>query len=77
MTPAQFRAALAALGLSQVGAAHLLGYDPRTARRWASGELVVPKVVALALALMVHKKVSVASAERLVEDRQGPALGAA
>ena len=38
MTPTQFRAAIDQLGLSQLGAARLVGADGRTARRWALGE---------------------------------------
>lgn len=67
MTAEQFKAAIAALDLSQVGAARLFGVNDRTARRWASGKADVPKMVALLLRLMVRHHVSVASAERLVE----------
>jgi hypothetical protein len=35
MTPAQYRHAIAHLGLSQVAAARLLGIGDRTSRRWA------------------------------------------
>lgn len=42
MTSDQYRDALAALDLSQVGAARLLGVDERTSRRWANGERDVP-----------------------------------
>ena len=42
VTPTDFRAALARLGLTQAGAARLLGVDERTARRWARGERQVP-----------------------------------
>jgi transcriptional regulator with XRE-family HTH domain len=38
MKPDQFRSALDALGLTQTAVATLLGVDPRTARRWATGE---------------------------------------
>ena len=46
----RLRATLAALGLSQRGAARDLGLDERTVRRYCAGELVVPRVVWLALA---------------------------
>jgi transcriptional regulator with XRE-family HTH domain len=46
VTHLQFRDALAALGLSQVDAAKLLGVDPRTVRRWVSGDRDVPPPVA-------------------------------
>ena len=42
MTADDYRKAIEALGLSQVAAAHLLGVDERTSRRWASGERDVP-----------------------------------
>lgn len=38
MTPDEYREAIERLGLSQVGAARLLGVNDRTSRRWASGE---------------------------------------
>jgi len=38
----EYRAALEALGLAQEEVAHLLHVGPRTARRWASGEIAVP-----------------------------------
>jgi DNA-binding transcriptional regulator YiaG len=48
MTPDQFRAALADLGLSQVGFARLAMVDARTVRRWCDGTRAVPgPVVAL------------------------------
>lgn len=42
MTPDEYREALEALGLTQVGGARLLGVDERTSRRWACGERDVP-----------------------------------
>ncbi len=45
----QYRAALAALGLSQVDAARLLGVNARTSRHWALGERGVPPPVAILL----------------------------
>jgi hypothetical protein len=58
MTPKQFQSAIDRLGLSQVGAARLLGADPRTARRWALGERSVPEPVAILLRLMLAGKIS-------------------
>jgi hypothetical protein len=54
MTPAQYREAIALLGLSQVAAGDFLCGNPRTSRRWASGESAVPQPVALLLRLMVR-----------------------
>lgn len=65
MTPIQYKAALDGLGLSQVGAARLLGVDPRTSRRWALGEAAVPPSVALALRLMVRHGTGLDEAEKL------------
>jgi DNA-binding transcriptional regulator YiaG len=54
MTPDQFRAALADLGLSQVGFARIALVDARTVRRWCDGTRAVPgPVVALLRMMMV------------------------
>ena len=50
-SPDEFRAQLARLGLSQVGAARHMGYAGRTVRRWAAGDDEVPRIVQLYLAL--------------------------
>lgn len=63
MTPNQFRSALDRLGLSQAGAARLLGADPRTARRWALGERAVPTDVAILLRLLLAKKITIEDIE--------------
>lgn len=52
----EYRAALASLGLSQVGAAKLLRVGDRTSRRWAAGD-EIPAAVAYLLRLMVKHKV--------------------
>lgn len=49
MTPAELRAELARLGLTQSEAARRLGIDPRTMRRWCGGEYDVPAWVPVAL----------------------------
>jgi hypothetical protein len=63
VTAKQFQAAIDRLGLSQVGAAKLLGSDPRTARRWALGERSVPEPVAIILRLMLAGKIATADVE--------------
>lgn len=50
MTPDEYRAAIARLGLSQVAAGRLLGVDGRTSQKWALGERAVPPPVVLLLA---------------------------
>lgn len=59
MTAKQFQAAIDRLGLSQVGAARLVGADPRTARYWAAGDRGVPECVAILLRLLVVGKITV------------------
>ena len=53
MTPDQFRAALADLGLSQVGFARLALVDARTVRRWCDGTRAVPGPVVALLRMMI------------------------
>lgn len=54
MTPTEFRAAIARLGLSQTAAARELGVAPRTLRRWCADpqQAAVPGPVVRLLALM-------------------------
>ena len=54
MTPQEYRDAIARLDLTQVAAGEFLIGNPRTSRRWASGESPVPKSVAMLLGLMVR-----------------------
>jgi len=63
MTPNQFRAAIDRLDLSQVGAARLVGADPRTARHWAAGDRSVPACVAILLRLMLAGKITAADVQ--------------
>jgi hypothetical protein len=63
MTANQFRAAIARLDLSQVGAARLVGADPRTGRRWALGERPIPDCVAILFKLLLAKKITIADVE--------------
>jgi DNA-binding transcriptional regulator YiaG len=58
MTPHKFRDTIGKLGLSQVKAAHVLGFTPRTARRWAMGAAKIPAPAAKLLRLMKDGKVS-------------------
>ena len=54
MTPTQYRDAISRLGLSQVRAARFLGVDPRTSRRWALGEIPIPKAIGMFLYLLLN-----------------------
>ena len=51
-----FRAALADLGLSQVGFARLALVDARTVRRWCDGTRAVPGPVVALLRLMAQHR---------------------
>ncbi len=53
MTPAQYKTAIAKLGLSQQRAGDWLGVGQRTSQGWALGEYPVPEPVAKLLRLMV------------------------
>lgn len=57
MTGAQYQAAIAALGLTQMAASRFLRIGPRTSRRYAAGE-TIPHGVALLLRVMIDKKIS-------------------
>lgn len=58
MKPKQFNAALEQLELTQVGAAELLGFSPRTARSYAAGDTPIPEPTAKLLRLLVTGKVT-------------------
>lgn len=49
MTPKQLSKLLSDAGLSQRGAALLIGINERTMRRYVAGDLVIPRTVELAL----------------------------
>jgi DNA-binding transcriptional regulator YiaG len=51
---ADFKAAIAALGLSQRAAALALEVDERTVRKWALGERAIPGPVRVALRCMAR-----------------------
>jgi DNA-binding transcriptional regulator YiaG len=58
MTTTEFRDTLTALGLSQVGAARLLGVDGRTVRRWIKGDREIPAPAARFLIYLVAAEIS-------------------
>jgi hypothetical protein len=49
MTGNEYRDLIARLGLTQTGAAHVLGVDPRTSRKWACDERAIPDAVGVFL----------------------------
>lgn len=65
MTANQFRAALDKLGLSQVGAARILGVNDVTVRRWAKGG--VGGIVVIVIRAMIAGKLTVKDVERFRE----------
>jgi hypothetical protein len=58
MTPAQFRTALAALDLSQVGAARLFGRTPRCVQRWIAGDRAIPPEAVILVQLLLGAKIT-------------------
>lgn len=56
MTPAQFRAAIAKLGLSQERAGLWLGLSARQGQRYATGDAEIPEPVAKLLRLVIRLK---------------------
>lgn len=50
----EYSRAIARLGWSQVGAARLLGIDPRTSRRYIAGDLEMTKPLTYLLRVLVH-----------------------
>ena len=69
MTANEYRAAIAALGLSQGGAAAFLGCAPRTSRKWALSESPVPSAAALLLRFMLAWNVTPDAVRAAVETR--------
>jgi hypothetical protein len=58
VSPAQYKAAIKALGLSQERAGGWLGIAPRTSQGYALGEYPVPEPVAKLLRLCVKLKLN-------------------
>jgi plasmid maintenance system antidote protein VapI len=56
-TPKLYAETIAALGLTQVGAAEFLKVGERTSRRWIEGKCRIPHAVALLLNLMIDKNI--------------------
>lgn len=56
LSPAELRAVLAKLSLTQTEAAEALGVTPRAVRRWVSGEIICSGPAAIVLRLMVEAR---------------------
>lgn len=67
MTAEQYRSAINRLGLSQAGAATLVGVEPRTSRRWSDGSRTVPEPVARFLRLLIAAKITPDQAHDLLD----------
>jgi len=65
MSKNEYRRALDALDMSQMGAAVFLGVAPRTSQSYALGETKVTKSIALLLRTMVHLKLEPADVEKM------------
>jgi DNA-binding transcriptional regulator YiaG len=65
----EFRAAIAALGMSQRQAAAALEVDERTARKWALGERAIPGPVRVALRCMAAIRDAAGHVEKQVAKR--------
>ncbi|GJD72576.1 helix-turn-helix domain-containing protein [Methylobacterium goesingense] len=57
MTPEEYRETIGLLGLTQGGAAALLGVDARTSRKWANREREIPPTAARFLRYLLRAKV--------------------
>ena len=57
MNGTEYGRALERLGLSQVGAARLLGVNDRTSRRWIANEVPIPLSVAVMLQLIIKRRI--------------------
>lgn len=68
MTPKQYQAAIAAIGLSQRAAGPFLGVGERQSRKWVAGEARIPESVAKLLRVMIARKISVDTVERINSD---------
>ena len=64
MTPAELRTILQHLGLTQAGAAAVLGVSERAVRAWADGFRNVPKPAAKLLRLMVDGSLTTEQVQR-------------
>lgn len=71
MTPEDLRAILSRLGLTQTGAAMLLGVGTRTMRHWISGDVFIPETVARVLRMADAGKLSLDKLARYASEAAG------
>lgn len=69
ITQTEFREALERLGIDIKQCAELLGYHYTSAYRWLMPNNAVPQVVAIAVGLMLAKKVTPEGLKAVVEQR--------
>jgi hypothetical protein len=60
MSPDELVRALAALALTQQGAARLFGHSDRAMRAWIAGDRMIPAGIAIVVRLLVAGKVTTA-----------------
>jgi DNA-binding transcriptional regulator YiaG len=65
MTPATFRAALAALGYTQAAFAAFARVDTRTVRKWAAGDRPIPGPVETLIEVVVKDRIKIEGASRI------------
>jgi hypothetical protein len=70
VTSDRFREYLDQFGLSQHGAARFFGVDERVARRWATGDLDIPRSVEMTFMLMDEYGLDVDDMESLMKDEE-------
>lgn len=71
MTPQEYRDAIAALGLTQVGAARFLGVNEKTSRDWADLRMSgPPEPVARFLLFLIYAGISPDRVTRVLERRR-------
>jgi DNA-binding transcriptional regulator YiaG len=58
MKKTEYKRAIDAIGLSQVGASTFLEVSRKTSPRWARGESPIPGAVAKLLRIMVHRRIT-------------------
>ena len=77
ITAADFRLALAQLNVPQKRFAEMTGYRAETVSRWATGENPVPRVVELAVELLLYKATEERDGKRTRTPEEGPGHAAA